>query len=146
MSDRAVILSLIVGVIVCGCGIGGCALGRPAYLRYQNRLDAENDVIIAKSEGEAARITAQAAGEAALQRAENEKKVMIETARAEQESAELRAAAIRIMGEMAAQYPEYREQEFIGAFAEAVQSGAIDQIIYVPTESNVPIVESRGRQ
>ena len=43
---------------------------------------------------------------------------------------------------MAQKYPEYRQQEFIGAFAEAIQSGQVEQIIYVPTEANIPIVEA----
>lgn len=61
-------------------------------------------------------------GEAALKRAESEKQIMIETAKAELESAKIR-------------------QEFIGAFGEAIKSGQIEQIIYVPTEANIPIIE-----
>lgn len=80
-------------------------------------------------------------GKARFMRAEQEKKIQVEQARAELESAKLRAEAIEIVGAAAQKYPEYRTQEFIGAFAEAVQSGAIDQIIYVPTENNIPIVE-----
>lgn len=80
-------------------------------------------------------------GKALFMRAEQEKKIQVEQARAELESAKLRAEAIQIVGKASKEYPEYRTQEFIGAFAEAVQSGAIDQIIYVPTENNIPIVE-----
>jgi hypothetical protein len=47
-----------------------------------------------------------------------------------------------LIGEAAKKYPEYRTQEFIGAFAEAIKDGKIDQIIYVPTEAGIPIVES----
>jgi hypothetical protein len=32
-------------------------------------------------------------------------------------------------------FPEYRTQEFIGAFAEALKEGKIAQIMYVPTEA-----------
>lgn len=81
-------------------------------------------------------------GKAALMRAEQEKQIQIEQAKAELESAKLRAEAIEIVGEASKQYPEYRTQEFIGAFGEAIKSGAIDQIIYVPTEANIPIVEA----
>jgi regulator of protease activity HflC (stomatin/prohibitin superfamily) len=84
-------------------------------------------------------------GKASLMRAEQEKLIQIEQAKAELESAKLRAEAISIVGEASKQFPEYRTQEFIGAFAEAVQSGAIDQIIYVPTEANIPIVEAGKR-
>ena len=84
-------------------------------------------------------------GEAELARAEQTKKIMIETARAEVEAAELRAKAIEIMGEAAKNYPEYRLQEFMGAFAEALKEGNIQQIIYVPTEANIPVLEAGKR-
>ena len=84
-------------------------------------------------------------GEAALAKAEQTKKIMIETARAEVEAAELRAKAIKIMGEAAKNYPEYRLQEFMGAFAEALKEGNIQQIIYVPTEANIPVLEAGKR-
>lgn len=80
-------------------------------------------------------------GKAALMRAEQEKQIQIEQAKAELESAKLRAEAISIVGEASKLYPEYRTQEFIGAFGEAIKSGSIDQIIYVPTEANIPIVD-----
>ena len=82
-------------------------------------------------------------GQAKLQRAEQEKQILIETAKAEAEAARLQAAAIAIVGNAAKQYPEYRQQQFIQAFGEAIQSGAVEQIIYVPTEANIPIVEAR---
>ena len=81
-------------------------------------------------------------GKAALMRAEQEKQIQIEQAKAELESAKLRAEAIQIVGQASKDFPEYRTQEFIGAFGEAIKSGAINQIIYVPTEANIPIVES----
>jgi len=82
------------------------------------------------------------AGEAALKKAEQTRKIQIEQARGEKEAATLRAEAIAIVGKAAHDYPEYRQQEFIGAFAEALHSGKISQIIYVPTESNIPIIEA----
>lgn len=82
-------------------------------------------------------------GEAELIKAEQTKKITIETAKAEVESAKLRAEAIKIVGEAAKQYPEYRHQEFIGAFGEALREGRINQVIYVPTEANIPILEAR---
>ncbi len=84
-------------------------------------------------------------GKAALMRAEQEKQIQIEQAKAELESAKLRSEAISIVGEASKKYPEYRTQEFIGAFGEAIKSGVIDQIIYVPTEANIPIVEAGPR-
>lgn len=84
-------------------------------------------------------------GEAALAKAEQTKKIMVETARAEVDASKLRAQAIEIMGAAAKKYPEYRLQEFMGAFAEALQEGNIDQIIYVPTEANIPVMEAGKR-
>lgn len=80
------------------------------------------------------------AGEATLAHANAAREVLVAQARAEKEAAQLRADAIAILGAAAKQYPEYRQQEFIGAFAEALQHGNINQIIYVPTESNIPIL------
>jgi regulator of protease activity HflC (stomatin/prohibitin superfamily) len=81
-------------------------------------------------------------GEAKLMQAEQEKQILIETAKAEVEAAKLRAEAIEIVGASAQQYPEYRLQEFMGAFGEALNNGEIEQIIYVPTECQIPIMEA----
>lgn len=85
-------------------------------------------------------------GKAALAEATQSKMIQIEQARAELESAQLRAEAIKIIGQTAKEYPEYREQEFIGAFGEALREGKMDQIIYVPTEANLPVLEAGKRQ
>lgn len=82
------------------------------------------------------------AGKARLAEATQSRQILIEQARAEKEAALLQAAAIQIMGEAAKKYPEYRQQEFIGAFGEALKAGKINQIIYVPTEGNIPILEA----
>lgn len=81
------------------------------------------------------------AGEAELMRAEQSKKVLIEQARAEVEAAELRAQAIKVVGEAAKEFPEYRLQEFMGAFAEALQNDSIEKIIFVPTEAQIPVIQ-----
>ena len=81
-------------------------------------------------------------GKAALMQAEQEKQIAVETAKAEVEAAKLRAEAIALVGKASQQYPEYRQQEFIAAFGEAIKSGQVEQIIYVPTEANIPIVEA----
>jgi regulator of protease activity HflC (stomatin/prohibitin superfamily) len=81
-------------------------------------------------------------GEAELKRAEQTRMIQIQQAKGEKESAQLRADAIAIVGKAAKDFPEYRQQEFIGAFAEALHSGKISQIIYVPTEASIPIIEA----
>lgn len=96
-------------------------------------------------------------GEALLRKAEQEKKIAIETAKAKVEAAKLEAQAelerakgmaqaIEAVGEMSAKYPDYKHQRFIEGFAQALEDGKVQQIIYVPTESNIPIVESRNRR
>lgn len=82
------------------------------------------------------------AGQAQLNRAEKTRKILIEQAKAEKESSVYRAEAIQILGKAAKEYPEYRLQEFLGAFAEALQNGSIEKIIYVPTEANILIMEA----
>ncbi|MHC8950461.1 hypothetical protein ACYX7F_16080 [Sphingobacterium hungaricum] len=81
-------------------------------------------------------------GKARLAEATHSRQILVEQARAEKEAAVLQADAIKIMGEAAQKYPEYRKQEFIGAFGEALKAGTISQIIYVPTEASIPIVEA----
>ena len=81
-------------------------------------------------------------GKAKLAEASQTRQIQIEQARGELEASKLRAEAIKIMGEAAQKYPEYRAQEFMGAFGEALREGNISQIIYVPTEANMPIMEA----
>jgi regulator of protease activity HflC (stomatin/prohibitin superfamily) len=87
----------------------------------------------------------QKSGEAALAHAESVRMILVTQAHAEREAAVQRAEAIKIVGQAAKDFPEYRHQEFIGAFAEALKEGKIAQIIYVPTEANIPIVEAGHR-
>jgi regulator of protease activity HflC (stomatin/prohibitin superfamily) len=84
-------------------------------------------------------------GEAQHQFAEGARKALISQAQAEKDAAELRAEAVKIMGQAAKDFPEYRRQEFIGAFAHALHEGKINQIIYVPTEAGIPITEAGKR-
>jgi regulator of protease activity HflC (stomatin/prohibitin superfamily) len=85
-------------------------------------------------------------GEAALKKAEQTRMIQIQQAKGEKEAAQFRADAIAIVGKAATDFPAYRTQEFIGAFAEALHSGKINQIIYVPTEANIPIIEAGHRK
>jgi regulator of protease activity HflC (stomatin/prohibitin superfamily) len=85
-------------------------------------------------------------GKAELAHAEQYRQIQIVQANAEFESAKLRAKAIEIIGAKAKKYPEYRYQEFLGAFAETLKEGDIKQIIYVPTEASIPIMEANRFQ
>lgn len=81
-------------------------------------------------------------GEAMLRYAEQEKLILIEQAKAEAEASVMQAKAIETVGAAAQKYPEWRQQEFIRAFGDALQNGNIQKIIFVPTEANLPIVEA----
>lgn len=100
--------------------IGSCMTIMPRYNVYQQRLE----------------------GQAILAHSQAARMVLVNQAEAELESASKRAEAIKIVGQAAKDFPQYRQQEFIGAFAEALQGGKISQIIYVPTEANIPIIEA----
>ena len=89
--------------------------------------------------------SAEMSGKAILAKATNERQAQVEQARAEYEAAQLRADAIAIVGEAAQKYPEYRYQEFLGSFAEAFKAGKINQVVYVPTEAMIPIMEAGKR-
>lgn len=81
------------------------------------------------------------AGKANLKRADQERQILVSRARAELEASELQAKAIEIVGKVAAKYPEYRHQEFMGAFADALNSeDSPIKMILVPTEGNIPII------
>ena len=115
-------LVIVFVLIVVGL-IAGLMFGLPRYSVWQQEM----------------------AGKARLAEATQSRQILIEQARAEKEAAVLQAEAIKIMGEAAQKYPEYRKQEFIGAFGEALKAGTISQIIYVPTEANIPILEAGKR-
>ena|ERR1035437_6536144 len=89
--------------------------------------------------------SAKMEGMAQLAQADQNRQILVTQAQAEKEAATLRAEAIAIVGAKAKEFPEYRAQEFIGAFAEALKDGHISQIIYVPTEANIPIIEKNTR-
>jgi regulator of protease activity HflC (stomatin/prohibitin superfamily) len=84
-------------------------------------------------------------GRAVLVQAEQTRQVLITQAVAEREAAVARSEAIQIVGQAAKDFPEYRYQEFLGAFAEALKDGKMNQIIYVPTEANIPLMEAGRR-
>lgn len=85
-------------------------------------------------------------GEAKLMRAKQERQILVTQAQAEKDAAQLRADAIAIMGGAAQKFPEYRQQEFMASFGEALREGNISQIVYVPTEANIPIMEAGGQR
>lgn len=122
------ILTIAIGVFV--GGIGGLIAAYQPFKVWAAGYTVEQERLVGKAE---------------LVRAEQNRQIQIEQARAEREAAELRAEAIAIVGQAAKDFPEYRYQEFLGAFGEAFRNGDIDQIIYVPTEGMIPITEAGKR-
>lgn len=114
-----VITSVLVGVFVLACLLFGVPVYRVWAANYN--------------------------GKAILVKAEQTRQVLVTQANAELEASKARAQAIAIVGEAAQKYPEYRRQEFMGAFAEALREGNMNQIIYVPTEANIPVMEAGRR-
>lgn len=110
---------ILIGILVAAV-LGGLMFGVPIYRVWQQGLS----------------------GKAKLQRQEQERKIIVEQAKAEKDAAGLRAEAIRIVGKAAKDFPEYRYQEFLGAFAEALTNGDIDKLIFVPTEAQIPLTEA----
>lgn len=86
--------------------------------------------------------TQERKGLANLRQAEQERRIQVEQAQAELDSAGKIAEAIAVVGQAAQDFPEYREQQFIGAFAEALTNCNNNSIIYVPTEANIPVMEA----
>lgn len=87
----------------------------------------------------------QRIGQANFREAVHSRRIIVEQARGELAAAENQAAAIKAMGEAAKQYPEYRSQIFVQAFSRALSEGTISEIIYVPTETGLPITEAGRR-
>jgi len=118
---------LVIGIFMLSLivisGIGGCMAVAPRYNVYSQEMK----------------------GRAELARADQNRQILVTQAQSEKEAATLRAQAIEIMGQAAQQYPEYRQQEFMAAFGEALREGKMSQIIYVPTEANVPLMEAGKR-
>ena len=108
----------LVALILVAFGMWGC----PQYNVYSQQME----------------------GKAQLAKADQNRQILVTQAQAEKEAAQQRADAIKIVGQAAKDFPQYREQEFIGAFADAMREGKMSQIIYVPTEANIPIIERKN--
>lgn len=81
-------------------------------------------------------------GKGNLAKATQDRQIQVEQAKSELDAAKHIADAIKIVGRAAQEFPEYRNQMYIQAFAEALAGGKIRQIIYVPTEAGIPILEA----
>jgi|TARA_R100000687_G_scaffold82928_2_gene83856 hypothetical protein len=84
--------------------------------------------------------TQEREGLANLRKAQFDNKIQAEQSAAERDAAKLRAEAISIVGSVAKAFPEYRAQEFIGGFADALKAGEVKQTFYIPTQASVPVL------
>lgn len=129
MNDDVRFFVRIAGSIVCivVLGVGGCMYGMPKYNVYHQEL----------------------AGEAELARANYSKQVAVQEAHAKMESAKLLAdaevtraegvaKANKIIGDSLTNNEAYLRYLFVNNL-EHTQN----QVIYVPTEANLPILERR---
>jgi regulator of protease activity HflC (stomatin/prohibitin superfamily) len=124
---KGVIKLALSGVIIIASGIGGCMYGMPKYNVYEQALH----------------------GEAELAKANYSKQVAVQEAHAKMESAKLLAdaeviraegvaKANKIIGDSLNNNEAYLRYLYINNL-EHTQN----QIIYVPTEANLPILERR---
>jgi regulator of protease activity HflC (stomatin/prohibitin superfamily) len=121
------LMAFSLGVLILGATLGGSV----AVWQNLRVYVAEHTVL-----------TEELRGEAEFKRAEQNRLILIEQAKAEEQAATFRANAIGIVGQAAKDFPEYRTQEFLGAFGEALTSDNIHKIIFVPTEAGIPITEA----
>lgn len=121
------LVAVIIGVGLLFGGVGGCMFGYPMYSVWQQ----------------------QKAGEAELARAEQNKQIAIQEAKAKLESAEMlakaevkraegTAQANRIIGDSLKGNEAYIHWLWVDTLKDTK-----DQIIYIPTEAGVPIMESQ---
>lgn len=95
----------------------------------------------AEKEGQRLEIKRKYEGLAVLAEARSSRLAMVESAKAELESASLIAEAIAIVGAASQEFPEYKKQQLYGSLGMALEAGTIDQIIYIPTEAGMPFPE-----
>ena len=125
---------VVTAVLVTLIGVTGGMWGCPRYNVYNSRLTGEAESAQASFNRQIKVQEGQAAEDAAKH-----------LAQAEIERAKGVAEANKIIGQSLKDNEDYLRYLWIHNLAEAESKGA--QIIYVPTETNLPILEaSRGRQ
>lgn len=121
----------VVGVLLVGGLVAGACYGYPKYRVWQQGL-----------EGEAELARAEQNRKIKIQEAEAKKEAAKSLAEAEVERAKGVAEANRIIADGLQGHDEYLRYLWIEKVAE--NSGR--EVIYVPTEANLPILEARDRE
>lgn len=130
MSDTAAFILLVTGgLVVAGGGVGGCLYYSPRYEVYSSTLH----------------------GQALLKEAESTRKVAIEEAKAKKESSQELAEAEIIRAKGVAEANKIIGDSLKGNDAylrylwiQGLQDGS-SEVIYIPTEANLPILEAGKR-
>lgn len=129
MSDFRPALLVLGFLALCGGGVGGCLIGQPQYNIWYQRME----------------------GQAMLAKSESSKQVMVQDAKAKEESAQYQAQAEviraegvakanKIIGESLKDNAGYLHYLWI----HNLEAGNHD-VIYIPTEAGLPIFEAGGR-
>lgn len=125
-ASRLPINLIVTGIVLVVLLLGGGLVGCPAYSVYS-----------ASMRGKAQLAEADASKQVAVQTAKAKAESAIYEKQAEITRAEGAAAAIKITGVQLQQNPEYLRYLYVQNLAESH-----DQIIYVPTEGGMPILEA----
>ena len=125
MNDSAAVVLIVLAVLIIGAfGLWGC----PQYRVYDQRMD----------------------GQAALARAESERRVLVREAEARRDAASAlaeaeiaRARGVAEANEIIGESLKGNEGYLRYLWIQALDEG--QQVIYVPTEAGLPILEAGGR-
>lgn len=122
-------LTLLVLFLVFG-GVGGCMWGWPRYTVYSQEMA-----------GRAALAEAESSRQIAVREAQAKKDAAIMLAAAEVERAKGVAQANKIIGDSLHNNEDYLRYLFVNGL-----ENTKNQVIYVPTEANLPILEASRKQ
>jgi regulator of protease activity HflC (stomatin/prohibitin superfamily) len=126
-SIKSIIKLASAAVLVLGGGVGSCMYGMPMYNVYHQKMEGEAELAKANFSKQVMVQEAQAKMDAATM-----------LANAEVERAKGVAKANQIIGDSLKNNEDYLRYLFVNNL-EHTQN----QVIYVPTEANLPILESR---
>jgi regulator of protease activity HflC (stomatin/prohibitin superfamily) len=124
---KFVIGAVVAGFLTVGGGVGGCMYGMPMYNVYHQKMEGEAELAKANFSKQVMVQEAQAKMDAATM-----------LANAEVERAKGVAKANQIIGDSLKNNEDYLRYLFVNNL-EHTQN----QVIYIPTEANLPILERR---
>jgi len=120
------LIAITLGLVVLFGGIGGCMWGLPQYKVYKQEMA-----------GRAVLAEAESSRQVAILEAKAKKEAAVSLAAAEVERAKGVAAANKIIGDSLHNNEDYLRYLFVNGLEHTS-----NQVIYVPTEANLPILEA----